>query len=122
MYTSFGDRLILLRKKKNLTQEQLAQKAGLTVKELAGFEGDAVSPSFNVAVKLADVLNISLDFLACRIDRQVDAKWLSMAGDIHKMSQENQHAVNELIDALSITIKSKVSTLKVKAFVMNLTT
>jgi transcriptional regulator with XRE-family HTH domain len=99
MYTSFGDRLILLRKKKNLTQEQLAQKAGITVKELASFESDTVSPSFNVAVKLADVLDVSLDFLACRIDQQVDAKWLSMAGDIQGMSKENQHAVNELIDA-----------------------
>jgi transcriptional regulator with XRE-family HTH domain len=99
MYTSFGDRLILLRKKKNLTQEQLAQKAGITVKELAGYEGDSVSPSFNVAVKLADVLDISLDFLACRIDQQVDAKWLSMASDIQQMTQENQLAVIELIDA-----------------------
>jgi transcriptional regulator with XRE-family HTH domain len=99
MYTSFGDRLILLRKKKNLTQEQLAQKTGITVKELAGYEADTVSPSFNVAVKLADVLDISLDFLACRVDGQVDAKWLSMAGDIQGMSEENKHAVIELIDA-----------------------
>lgn len=99
MYTSFGDRLILLRKQNNLTLEQLAQKAGITVEELASYEGDKVSPAFNITVKLADALDISLDFLACRIDQHVDAKWLSMAVDIQQMTEKNQHAVIELIDA-----------------------
>ncbi len=99
MYTSFGDRIILLRKKKKLTQEQLASKIGITAKELAGYEGDTAFPPFNVAVKIADVLDISLDFLACRIDEQVDLKWLSLAQDIQAMSKESQHVVIEFIDA-----------------------
>ncbi|HEY9124733.1 MAG TPA: helix-turn-helix transcriptional regulator [Bacteroidales bacterium] len=100
MYTSFGDRILLLRKKKKLTQEQLAQKIGIPVKELADYEGDAAFPPFNIAVKIADVLDISLDFLACRIDEQPNMKWIKWAGDIDSLSDRTKEVLYAAVDAL----------------------
>jgi transcriptional regulator with XRE-family HTH domain len=99
MYISTGDRIVLLRKKRKLSQEQLAKKLDIPLKDLTEYENDKVSPAFNVAVKMADALDVSLDFLACRIDQQVDTKWLAMAVDIQQMTEKNQQAVIELIDA-----------------------
>ncbi len=64
MYISFGDRITLLRKKKKLTQEQLAEQVGISAKELSDYEGDATSPPLNVAIRIADILDTSLDFLS----------------------------------------------------------
>ena len=100
MYTSFGDRILLLRKKNKLTQEQLAQKIGISVKELADYEGDVAFPPFNVAVKIADVLDVSLDFLACRIDQPIEARFLQRVIDIQNMSDEHMNMTVDVMDML----------------------
>jgi len=57
----FGKRLRGLRKRKNLTQEDLAYAAGLEYKYIQRLEGKKPSsPTLNTLEKLAKALNISL--------------------------------------------------------------
>ena len=100
MYISFGDRITLLRKKKKLTQEQLAEKVGISAKELSDYEGDATSPPLNVAIRIADILDTSLDFLACRVDEQPSLQLLKWSAEIDDLSDSTKEVLFEAIDVL----------------------
>jgi transcriptional regulator with XRE-family HTH domain len=90
MKLSFGERILLLRKRKNLSQKQLAEHLDVDQKELSEWEGDNSYPSFDMAIKLADELDISLDYLACRIDQQPDKKWIQWAAEIPDLSEKTK--------------------------------
>jgi transcriptional regulator with XRE-family HTH domain len=60
---TFGQKIILARKKKNWTQTELADAIG-TIRDLIGkYERDEMKPSIEVAGKIADALESSLDYL-----------------------------------------------------------
>ncbi|MFC3415344.1 XRE family transcriptional regulator [Algoriphagus hitonicola] len=54
--------LKFLRKRKNLTQESLAQALGISRSKLAGYES-TINPPIETLVKISDYLRISLDIL-----------------------------------------------------------
>jgi len=54
----FGGNLKLYRKEKKLSQEQLSEKAGITVKHLSEIERGIVFASANLLEKLAESLDI----------------------------------------------------------------
>lgn len=54
--------LKFLRKRKNLTQESLAQALGISRSKLAGYESN-INPPIETLVKISDYLGISLDIL-----------------------------------------------------------
>ena len=107
MYISFGDRIVLLRKKKKLSQEQLAKKLDIPVKDLAEYEDDKVSPPLNIAIRIADILDTSLDFLACRIDDQPSTLLLKWAAEIDRLSDRSREVLFEAMDAIINSDKLK---------------
>ena len=60
MRMMFGDRVRLLRKKHHLTQEQLAELAGISVDFLSLIERGRNSPSFENLEALSDALKTSV--------------------------------------------------------------
>lgn len=61
----FSKRLLKLRKSRGLSQIELAHKIRISSSTLGNYENDMGIPSLSVAESLADVLNVSLDYLAC---------------------------------------------------------
>jgi DNA-binding XRE family transcriptional regulator len=59
-------RLVELRRARGLTQEKLARAAGITVDAVRKWEAAKRSPSFEMAIRLANALDIGLDELAGR--------------------------------------------------------
>ena len=59
----FGRRLRHLRRQKDLTQEQLAEAAGISVDMLSNIERGVNAPSFETLVKLAEVLGVEVETL-----------------------------------------------------------
>jgi len=57
----FGKRLRLIRRFKDLTQEQLAERVGVSVKFIGNIERGRSAPSFETLEKLAEVLEVSVD-------------------------------------------------------------
>lgn len=51
------------RAKKELTQEQLAEKISISTKHLTKIESTKVTPSIYIVYKLAKVLDVSIDSL-----------------------------------------------------------
>ena len=59
-----GERIRALRKSKNLTQEQLAEKLGISSKAISDYENDKVlKPNALIIQAIADYFNVSVDYL-----------------------------------------------------------
>lgn len=59
----FSDRLKTLRKEKKLTQKELAEQIGIKQNSYSDWENGKTEPSFENLIKLADLLEVSLDWL-----------------------------------------------------------
>ena len=59
----FGDRLKELRKRSNLSQEQLAQQLGITKGMISSYETSMRMPSYHILLKISFLFNVSTDYL-----------------------------------------------------------
>ncbi len=60
---AIGKRVRILRKLADITQEQLAEKCGLSPSFIGHIEGGTRIPSLETICRLAKELNVSLDYL-----------------------------------------------------------
>lgn len=60
---NLGEKILTLRKEAKLSQEQLAEKLGVTRQTISNWELNETSPDINQAKDLSKVFNISLDEL-----------------------------------------------------------
>lgn len=60
---SFGQRLLKARKNKGINQEALAEQFGTNGPAIGRYERDEMEPSIEAAAKMADILEVSLDWL-----------------------------------------------------------
>lgn len=63
---SFGTRIKLLRQNKNMTQEDLAKILKVSRSAIGRYENDERFPDKDILIKLADVFEVSLDYLLLR--------------------------------------------------------
>ena len=63
MKETFGQRFQRLRKEAGLTQEEAAEKVGITPQGVSKWENDLSSPDINILVKLAEILGVSVEEL-----------------------------------------------------------
>lgn len=60
---NFGERLRLLRKEKGLSRDDLAVIVGTSGPIIGRYERNEITPSVEVALKIADALEVTLDYL-----------------------------------------------------------
>lgn len=60
---SFGQRLAIVRKKRNMTQKDVGKLVGMVPDLVSRYERDAILPSIETAAKFVKALDISLDYL-----------------------------------------------------------
>ena len=63
MKETFGQRLQRLRKERNLTQEEVAEKIGITPQGISKWENNLSSPDINILLNLKDILGVSVEEL-----------------------------------------------------------
>lgn len=61
--TIFTERLKELRKKKGLKQQEIAELLGVKRNTYSDWENGKTEPSFENLIKLADLLEVTLDYL-----------------------------------------------------------
>ena len=74
---SFGKRLTEVRKNKNLSQEDLAKHLGTKSPVIGRYERDEMKPSIDTANKLAEYLEVSLDYLTGNSEVLLDTHTLN---------------------------------------------
>jgi len=65
---AIAERLQQERKKNGLKQQDVAEKTGINVVTLSGYEIAKNEPHAEALVRLADVYDVTLDYLMCRTD------------------------------------------------------
>ena len=65
---SFSERLVTLRRTRNITQKQLAAELNLSELAIQNYEAQRRKPAFDILIALADYFDVSLDYLVGRSD------------------------------------------------------
>jgi transcriptional regulator with XRE-family HTH domain len=66
--TKYGDRIALLRERSTLTQEELANKLGISRASLSHYETSRREPDYDTINKIASFFKVSVDYLLGRSD------------------------------------------------------
>jgi transcriptional regulator with XRE-family HTH domain len=83
---NIGDKITALRKGKKISQADLAKEAGVSREIIGRYERNEVSPSVDVAKKIADALEVSLDYLAGGSDKAAfDKQTLKLIDEIEEL-------------------------------------
>ncbi len=85
----FGERLKALRKRRNLSQDQLAQRLGITKGMVSSYETSMRMPSYTILIKLARTFNVSTDYLL-----GIESKEMI---DISDLSEKQKAIINDTI-------------------------
>jgi transcriptional regulator with XRE-family HTH domain len=82
---TIGENIMLLRKKKELSQAELGKKIGTSGDIIGRYERDIMSPSIEVIIKIADVLEVSIDYLVGSTNIKLDKATQKRLQDILDM-------------------------------------
>lgn len=95
----FGSIVAELRKKQNISQTDLAAQLGIHKNVLGRYERNEVLPSIEIARKIADILDVSLDYLTGKADVQMDKNTRERILEVSKFAQEDKEHIFSVIDA-----------------------
>lgn len=65
---NFGERLNKTRKDKGYTAQKMANLLVVALRTYRNYESGHSAPNFDLLVKIADILDVSTDYLLCRDD------------------------------------------------------
>ena len=88
-----------LRKQKNWSQSDLAKKTGISQVMVGKYERGDATPSIEVAKKIADAFEVSLDYLAGEgLNSSFDKKTVKRLEDIQNLDSNTQTILFNIID------------------------
>lgn len=102
---TLGERIRRLRYERDWSQAQLGQKLGVHQKQISGYERDVHTPSTEVLIRIAELFDVSLDFLAFD-DRPeasagaliADRELVEKLADIDRLSERDKETVKAVLD------------------------
>jgi len=105
---TFGEKTTLIRKQKQLSQAELGKLSGVSGDIVGKFERDEMKPSIETARKLAEALDVSLDYLIGNARATVlDKKTLKRLEDIEQLPETDKEHIFYVIDNLIKAAKLK---------------
>lgn len=103
-----GHKITELRKKKSLSQADFAKAVGVSREMIGRYERDEVIPSIEVAKKIADALEVSLDYLAGNAKNiAVDKQTLKLIHEIEDLEPAIKDKLFFLANAVIRDAKTK---------------
>ncbi|OAT71307.1 helix-turn-helix domain-containing protein [Parageobacillus thermoglucosidasius] len=87
---TFGKRLRFLRKKRNMTQKDLADRFNLGESTIGMYERDEREPSFEFVRQLADFFNVTTDYLLGRTDNPNPPEKDDIPEELNTLAKINQ--------------------------------
>jgi len=104
---TIGEHILILRKKHNLSQSALGKKVDTSGDIIGRYERDIMMPSIEVIMKIADALNVSIDFLVGKTTLELDSNVLKRVEEVSKLNDEEKDKIFMVIDALIRDFKAK---------------
>ncbi len=104
---TLGQNITALRKKSKLSQNDLGKAVGTSGDIIGRYERDEVKPSIEVAIKIADALEVSLDYLVGKTSLEVDSNTLKRIEEIGNLPKSAKEQIYLVVDALVRDSKAK---------------
>ena len=101
--TLFARRLQALRRAKDWSQPELGKTIGTSGAIIGRYERGEMTPSIDVARKLADALSVTLDYLVAEEDRPntlQDKIMLERWQSLDKLTKEDRERILYVVDSL----------------------
>ena len=95
---TFGERIIQHRKQLKMSQDDLAKKVGTSAPIIGRYERNEIKPSIEVAAKIADELNVTVDYLLTGSNMVMDKQLMKRMEDIEALPPEEKDKVYYFID------------------------
>jgi len=101
MNMSFPKRILQLRKKHNMTQQQMADKILMNVAQIKRYEGGYSQPSVEAIKRIAKIFSVTTDWLLFdEGERNLPANLQLKFEAVSNMSKDNQHTIQTMIDGM----------------------
>jgi transcriptional regulator with XRE-family HTH domain len=95
---ALADNMMLLRKKKGLSQAELGKKIGTSGDVIGRYERGDITPSIEAVAKIADALEVSVDYLIGKTKMVLDADTMRRMEDISSLPEDNKNFLLNMID------------------------
>lgn len=95
----FGSIVVELRKEQKISQTDLATQLGIHKNVLGRYERNEVLPSIEIARKIADILDVSLDYLTGKVDVEIDKDIQKLILEVSKFDEEDRKNIFSVIEA-----------------------
>lgn len=101
MIESIGKNIRKYRNEKNMRQEDLAERTGLSTNYIGMIERGEKLPSLDTFIEIANALDVSSDMLLCEvINRSAGLSGLPFAEKIEAMPKEDRKIVYNVLKTL----------------------
>lgn len=108
MSADFGNRMAQLRKEKDLSRDELGEKIGTSGAIVGRYERNDMKPSIEIAAKIAEALDVSLDYLVGISSELIkDKKMINRLEDVKKLPEKEREKIFEYIDLIVRDVKIK---------------
>ncbi|WP_295119282.1 helix-turn-helix transcriptional regulator [uncultured Chitinophaga sp.] len=105
---TFGERIAALRKEKDMKQNELASQLGIGPVQVSRYEKDLITPSVEVAARIAKALGVSLDHLVNGVEElpaNSPAAVNQKLQQFDRLSEKDQEYVLAVLDAFATKAK-----------------
>ena len=89
------------------SQEELAKRVGTIAVTIGRYERNEIKPSIDVANKVANALEVSLDYLVGNSDAVLEKGLVKKITAIQNLSDEDKYCVHKMLDAFLRDVKAK---------------
>jgi transcriptional regulator with XRE-family HTH domain len=98
-----GDKIALLREKRGLTQEDLANKIGISRASLSHYEKNRREPDYATMTKLADFFHVSVDYLLGRTSEPTQVTDMA----VRDFSENLELSDEQLLEKFAFTVDGR---------------
>ena len=109
MDNKIGDRILEARNRRNLTQEELAERVGSVARYISNIERKNKLPSLTLLRKLVKELDTSYDYLLMddfEVDKQLEIRYKDIFKEIKKLDSKTQEEFFNVATQLIKSFKS----------------
>jgi transcriptional regulator with XRE-family HTH domain len=103
---TISEKIKQLRIENNLTQEEFAEKIQSSRALINKYESGKLTPSRSILVRIANVFNVSIDYLVtdtalkAPLKHKYDESFLAKLEEVDDLSEEDKNVILEVIDSL----------------------
>ena len=97
---TLGQHINALRKEKKLSQNELGKRADTSGDLIGRYERDEVKPSIDVIIRIADALNVSIDYLVGKTSFELNKDILKRFQEVSSLPENAKKQIYMVMDAL----------------------